>query len=287
MMPWVLGSMLGIGLLLIASPWLWPAMGRERRHTPLVAKARDELTLAGYPTVSLGVAAAVAVLLGAVTGFLTYAAIGLPVLAVLGGVAGLSVLPFVIHARATARRDHNRAVWPDVVDHLVASVRAGMALPEAVASLAEYGPTATQPAFAQFEVEYRRNGNFGASLDTLKTRLADPNADRLFETLRMAREVGGTDLPQVLRGLASYLRDDQALRGEVRARQSWVRNAARLGVVAPWALLLVLASKRETVIAFSTPTGTSLIVVGFVLTIIAYRVMVAIGRLPGERRWFR
>ncbi|HEU5222092.1 MAG TPA: type II secretion system F family protein [Candidatus Lumbricidophila sp.] len=286
-MPWVLGTTLGVGLLLMLSPWLWPRVGRTAQQPALLAKARDELTLAGYPSVSLGVAAAVAVLIGAFAGFITYAAIGLPVLAVIAAAVGAGVLPFVVHGRATVRRDQNRAVWPDVVDHLVASVRAGMALPESVASLAEFGPPATRSAFAQFEVEYRRNGNFGASLDALKSRLADPNADRLLETLRMAREVGGTDLPQVLRGLASYLRDDQAVRGEVRARQSWVRNAARLGVIAPWALLLVLSTKRETVVAFSTPAGTSLIVVGFVLTLVAYRVMIAIGRLPGERRWFR
>ena len=46
-------------------------------------------------------------------------------------------------------------------------------------------------------------------------RSADPVADRILETLRMAREVGGTELTTVLRSLASYLREDAAVRAEL------------------------------------------------------------------------
>ncbi len=103
----------------------------------------------------------------------------------------------------------------------------------------------------------------------------------------MAREVGGSDLTAVLRGLATYLREDAALRAEVVARQSWIRNAARLGVAAPWLLLLVLASRHETLVAYDSTAGSLLILVGVLVTFVAYRVMIALGRLPEERRWLR
>jgi tight adherence protein B len=73
----------------------------------------------------------------------------------------------------------------------------------------------------------------------------------------------------------------------VVARQSWIRNAARLGVAAPWLLLVVLASRRETLVAYDSAAGAALIVVGAVITVVAYRAMIALGRLPEERRWFR
>ena len=73
----------------------------------------------------------------------------------------------------------------------------------------------------------------------------------------------------------------------VIARQSWIRNAARLGVAAPWLLLLVLASRHETLVAYDSAAGTILILVGVVVTLVAYRTMIALGRLPEERRWFR
>jgi tight adherence protein B len=283
----VLGATLGLGLLLIVAPLLWPATGHERASAGLSRRLRDELSLAGLGDVPIAVIVVVCVLLAVVLAALAQAALQIPVLTAIAAVLGAALVPMLVQARATRRRASNRAVWPDVVDHLVASVRSGMSLPDSVGALAELGPAATRGAFAAFDADYRRTGNFSVCLDRLKTTLADPVADRILETLRMAREVGGSDVTAVLRGLAGYLREDAALRAEVAARQSWIRNAARLGVAAPWLLLLVLASRRETLAAYDSTAGVVLIVAGMIVTIVAYRAMIALGRLPEERRWFR
>jgi tight adherence protein B len=282
----VLGATLGLGLLLVVSPVLWPR-ARATRTAPILARrVRDELALAGLGDVPMAVVAAVGGVLALVGGALAQAVMQVPALTVIGSVLGAALIPMLVKARATRRRASNRAVWPDVVDHLVSSVRSGMSLPDSVSALAQLGPMATRSAFAAFEADYRRSGNFSMCLDRLKQTLADPVADRILETLRMAREVGGSDLTAVLRGLAGYLREDAALRAEVVARQSWIRNAARLGVAAPWLLLLVLASRHETLVAYDSAAGAALIVVGALVTVVAYRSMIALGRLPEERRWF-
>ncbi|GAA1765163.1 type II secretion system F family protein [Agromyces humatus] len=281
------GAVLGLGLLLVAAPFMWPARRRDRNASNLGAVIHGELALAGLGSVPIAVALAVSLALAVVAAAIAQAVFAVPVLTIVAGGLGFALIPALVRARAARRRAANRAVWPDVVDHLVASVRAGMSLPESVGALAELGPTATRTAFASFDREYRRTGNFSACLDRLKADLADPVADRILETLRMAREVGGSDVTAVLRGLAGYLREDASLRAEVVARQSWIRNAARLGVAAPWLLLVVLASRRETIVAYDSPAGTALIVVGLAVTLVAYRSMLALGRLPEERRWFR
>jgi tight adherence protein B len=130
-------------------------------------------------------------------------------------------------------------------------------------------------------------GNFAHSIDRLKNSLADPVADRILETLRMAREVGGSDLTVVLRSLAHWLRQDTAVRQEVEARQSWIVNAAKLGVAAPWLVLLLLASRPEAAHAYNTPAGLLVILGGLVVSVLAYRVMITLGKLPEERRWFQ
>ncbi len=150
------------------------------------------------------------------------------------GVLVLCLPSTVVVWRARAHRRATRVVWPDVVDHLVSAVRSGLALPDSVVTLAHSGPPITRTAFSDFERDYRMTGAFAPSLDRLKDRLADPVADRIIETLRMSREVGGNELTVVLHNLATYLRQDAAIRSEVEARQSWIVNAARLGVAAPW-----------------------------------------------------
>jgi len=283
----LLGAGLGLGLLLAVSPFVWPASRSRARRRTARSVARDELQLAGLGRVPLPVVVTVTVLFGLMFAGIAHATLGLAPITFMAGTVGLLLVPTAVHARAIARRMANQAVWPEVVDHLVAAVRAGMSLPDAIAALATLGPASTRPPFAAFEEEYRRTGVFAPALDGLKARLADPVADRILETLRMAREVGGTEITQVLRALSAALRDDAALRAEVRARQSWTRNAAKLGVAAPWLLLLLLATKPETLDAYDSAAGTALLLGGLVVTVVAYRAMVALGRIPGERRWFQ
>ncbi len=121
----------------------------------------------------------------------------------------------------------------------------------------------------------------------LKARLADPVADRIIEALRLAREVGGNDLGRLLRTLGGFLRTDLRTRGELEARQSWTVNAARLAVAAPWIVLALLASRPEATAAFRTGAGAAVLAIGALSSVIAYRLMVAIGRLPDERRVLR
>jgi tight adherence protein B len=283
----VLGSLLGAGLVLLSAPLFWPADETVSREGRLMAGWRARLAQAGFGTVPLSVFAALSGILAVAAAALAEAILGVRAITVVAGVVWLILPTLIVLWRARARRRLNRAVWPDVVDHLVSAVRSGLALPDAVSSLAQAGPVVTRTAFAEFEREYRSTGNFGYSVDRLKAALADPFADRLLETLRMAREVGGSDLTVVLRSLSSWLRQEAAVRAEVEAKQSWVVNAARLGVAAPWIVLVLISSRPEAAQAYNTAAGTGVILGGLTVSVLAYRVMLALGRLPEERRWFQ
>ncbi|TWE09422.1 type II secretion system F family protein [Rudaeicoccus suwonensis] len=196
--------------------------------------------------------------------------------------------PFaVVNSRARRRRAALREVWPDVVDHISSAVRAGLALPESLSQLSVRGPEELRPAFAEFAHDYQGSGRFHECLDALKVRLGDPVADRLIESLRIAREVGGTDLGKLLRTLSTFLRDDARTRAELEARQSWTVNAARLAVAAPWIVLAMLATRGGSLAAYREPAGVMVLAVGTAITFVAYQVMRRIGRLPVEERVMR
>ena len=148
------------------------------------------------------------------------------------------------------------------------------------------GPARTAAGVRLFAGDVAASGHFDSSAQRLKAALADPVADRIVETLRMARQVGGTELTPVLRALAASVRADAALRAEVEARQSWIRGAAVLGVAAPWVILALLRCARRAREAYSSPEGVALILAGAAVSFVAYRVMLRIGRLPEPRRWF-
>lgn len=190
-------------------------------------------------------------------------------------------------ARLSPRARRERAeAWPDAVDHIASGVRAGMSLPESLIAVADRGPESLRPAFAAFGRHYESSGRFGDALDQLKASLADPTGDRVVESLRLAREVGGGDLGRLLRSVSSFLRDDLRLRGEVEARQSWTVAAARLAAAAPWIVLALVSFQPGAFAQYASATGGVIIVVGGFVSVVSYRLMVRLGRLPDERRVF-
>ena len=199
-----------------------------------------------------------------------------------------TAIPFlIISSRARNRRTRLREVWPEAVDTLVSGVRAGMSLPEALTNLGERGPEAVRPQFRAFATDYAASARFDNSLDRLKARFADPVADRIVEALRLAHEVGGTDLGTLLRSLSQMLREDMRTRGELEARQSWTVNGAKVAVAAPWLVLALLSSRPQAAAAYATTAGAVVLLVGAVVSVVAYRLMLRLGRLPEEERTLR
>ena len=141
--------------------------------------------------------------------------------------------------------------------------------------------------FRHFGEDYRSTGRFAESLDRLKEALADPVGDRVVEALRLARDVGGTDLGRLLRTLSTFLREDARTRAELETRQGWTVNAARLALCSPWALLLLLSLQPETVRAYDSTAGALVLLVGGGTSLVAYRIMLRVARLPDERRVLR
>lgn len=282
----IVGLLLGAGLVCIWWSW-WPLTPRRDRPGRRQSKLTDLLVQAGMPTItptavlttSLGVAVVVGVVVLGLTGSVTIAAAF--------GLLSLLAPQAYIRVRARRRRVALRELWPDAVDDLASAIRAGMSLPEAVGSLAERGPEQLRGAFAEFAEDYSATGRFIDALDRLKIRLADPVADRLIESLRLTREVGGTDLGRLLRTLSQFLRQDLRARGELEARQSWTVNGARLAAAAPWLILAMLSTRPQTVEAFNTAVGALVLLIGGVASVGAYLVMVRLGRLPEDERVMR
>ncbi|MDQ2756851.1 MAG: type II secretion system F family protein [Actinomycetota bacterium] len=284
-----IGLLLGVGLFCI---WwsCWPpdpGPARVRSRPGPMARLGDEIAQAGLssftPTSLVGLSLGSAALV-----FLVFAAGTrvVPVAIAFAVIAGWAPVA-VVRMRARKRRAQLRDLWPDAVDNIASAVRAGLALPEALSQLAIRGPEELRPAFAAFAEDYRSSGRFHECLDRLKDRLSDPVGDRLVESLRIAREVGGADLGRLLRTLSTFLREDARTRAELETRQGWTVNAARLASAAPWVVLAMLSSQSASLQAYSRPAGVVVLAVGAAVTVAAYRIMVRIGRLPEDERVLR
>lgn len=282
-----LGLLFGVGVTL--------AWRSGKRRPPRRAKTRpttteligDLLAQAGIESVSprqligssVGLALVVFVVSSAVSRTL-------PIAIAFAGFAALAPVS-VVRYRRGKRRTELRDLWPEAVDNLASGVRAGLSLPEALTQLGVRGPVELRRPFQRFGADYRATGRFSECLDRLKVALADPTGDRIVESLRLARDVGGTDLGRLLRTLSAFLREDARTRAELETRQGWAVNGARIAVAAPWLLLGILSLNPRSVQAYNSAAGTVVLAAGAGVSIVAYRVMLRIGRLPVEERVLR
>ncbi len=278
------GALVGLGVGLGALLVLLGATSTRSDREARVSRLRRLIDRAGLERVGPSGVIGACVGLAIVAGLLVLAISGVAVVGALAAVVAGYLPLAVLRRRARSRSVALRSAWPDAVDMLGSAVRAGMSLPEAVIDMGIRGPEALRPAFTAFAADYRASGSFALALERLKESLRDPVADRVIVSLGIAREVGGSDLGRVLATLSDFLRQDARARGEIEARQSWTVNAARVAVAAPWITLLLLCTRPETVAAYSTPAGAAILIGSAALSVVAYRVMTAIGRLPDEPR---
>lgn len=276
----LVGLGFGIGLMLCWSAFFLPRQPKP----PRPGRLRPVLDQAGLESVSVPSFLALCVLLGLGVGFVLAALTGTPPVALAFAAMAAWVPVSVVTARRRRRLREYAEVWPEAVDNLASAVRAGLSLPDALSNLGVRGPEPLRPAFDRFALDYQVSGQFGQSLDRLKDRLADPVADRVVEGLRIAREVGGGELGRLLRNLSAYLRDEQRTRSEMESRQAWTVNGARLAVAAPWVVLLFLAGQPEVIQRYNSTAGVVVLAFGGAACVVAYRLMMRIGRLPVERR---
>lgn len=277
------GLLLGSGLFLI---WwsLWVPGERERPVIRRDSALRQLIARSGVQRVNPSGVVMAMVFSAAIVFILAFALTRTVTIAACFGLFG-AVLPLaMLRWRAAKRAVLLRDVWPDAVDHLRSAIRAGLTLPEALVQLAEKGPESLRPPFHEFARDYRAGMRFTDALDRLKYRMADPVADRLVAALRLTREVGGADIGNLLSTLSEFLREDARTRSELEARQSWTVNAARLGVAAPWVVLLLLGSQPSAVAAYQSATGVAVLVVGLCVSVVCYQLMLRIGSLPRDQR---
>jgi tight adherence protein B len=177
-------------------------------------------------------------------------------------------------------------VWPEVTDHLISALHSGMSLSEALVGLSTRGPVAVRPHFQIFKESLLSTGDFTNAVETLRDRFSSHGSDQIFEAIMLAKSLGGSELLQVFRTLGEFLRQDLAVRKEIEIKHSWIKNSAHLSSAAPWLLLLLLSSQPSTARAFSQPSGAAILLVGLVLTGVAYFWMGKLGKLPVAPRVF-
>lgn len=174
--------------------------------------------------------------------------------------------------------------WPDVVDNLASAIRSGLSLPQAMMALQESAQENLSQALSIFTQSYRVSGDFNLAMFNLSEELKSPEADTFVSALILANDLGGSELGILLRSLSDSLRTQNSLSGEIRARQSWTVNGAKLAIAAPWLTVAVLSMRADARQIYFSSGGLWLLEICALFSTFAYWLMRRIRKLPSNSR---
>ncbi|HWW83176.1 MAG TPA: type II secretion system F family protein, partial [Vicinamibacterales bacterium] len=219
--------------------------------------------------VTVGAVVLMSIFIAAVCGAVVARLTGIPPIALMAALLGLTI-PFVLLRRlAAARIAKLDEQFPEAMDLMARSLRAGHALTTALQNV---GEEIADPVGAEFRLLFEQQ-NYGMSLpDALKAlagRLPILDA-RFFVTAVLTQRETGGNLSEVLDNLSAVIRERFQVKREVRVISAhgritgWVLSLLPAAV----ALALMIVSPEHIKLLFEDPLGVNLVIGAVVLQVI-------------------
>lgn len=211
------------------------------------------------------------------------------------GVLGLAlcfaVLIMVIWLEAirtvgSARQKRLDLIWPSIFDALKTGSQAGLLMAEQVEYLATDGPEQLRREFALLSKDLERGIDSDAALANFRGRVGSRSGDFLAIVMSLTQEIGGRGEAANWEQAAKDIRLEQVVLSQVRAKQSWVLASAKIALLAPWLICVLLLNLEQNRAAFASPQGSLVLVFGLVLSLCAYFLTGVLGKLRLPERVF-
>lgn len=195
------------------------------------------------------------------------------------------ILEFV-SLRAKGRSDAIAKLWPEVIESLQSAATSGISLIDSFSELGKSGPLQIRKQFSGFVQRIDNGESFENALAALKIEIGQLHADRLIELSRIVHISGGAGYLESLREQAQITRSEIATWGELESKQGWVTGTAKLALIAPWIIISFLTSRPENVEIYNTEEGLTILLVGLIVSLLAYRLIGFLGNLTRPQRVF-
>jgi Flp pilus assembly protein TadB len=199
--------------------------------------------------------------------------LGAFVLGIVGGIVGAALgwlgCRMFRQMRTSRRCRAFETQLPDALHLLASSLRAGLALNSAIATLVREGLEPVSTEFGRAVHEVRLGSTLEDSLDGIVRRTDSADMALVVVALRTAREVGG-NLAEVLQTTATTMRERAEVRGQIRTLSAEGRFSAKVLVALPLLMGAYLLAFKRTYLAplYTTGTGIALLVAGCALLVL-------------------
>ena len=190
----------------------------------------------------------------------------------------------LLNQRKTKMQDQKMQQWTLLIDDLTSGVRAGLTIGEALAQALQNCEEPLRSDFQEAILEINRSGQASKVISILKNQITDAVGVATLKLLQVVLKTGANDLATSLSILSNSSRENHNLIQELKAKQSWVLNGARISVISPWLVLLALWTQESVRNAYQNLIGQLILILVAVVGLFGYLVMKRIGRIDVFRK---
>jgi tight adherence protein B len=190
----------------------------------------------------------------------------------------------LLNQRKIKMQDQKMQQWTLLIDDLTSGVRAGLTISEALAQALQNCEEPLRSDFQEAILEINRSGQVSKVISILKNQITDTVGVATLKLLQVVLKTGANDLATSLSILSNSSRENHNLIQELKAKQSWVLNGARISVISPWLVLLALWTQESVRNAYQNLIGQLILILVAVVGLFGYLVMKRIGRIDVFRK---
>ena len=198
---------------------------------------------------------------------------------VLIGIGAIALLVYEFRSiRRSVVRKRVRAALPGFVELYSSAIQSGINPTDAFSYLSEFQIDGLQNELRELQSMLNRGASFEQGLNEFRNRLAVPEVDRFVAILKLSHAAGGQNLVSNLKTLSDELHSVISSEGAIEARLGAVLIVAKFGLLAPWVLVAVLSVNSQSRLAYLSNSGGLLLLVGFLVSVVAYRLVMFAGK---------
>jgi tight adherence protein B len=199
----------------------------------------------------------------------------LPVFAslVIAAIATFAPYGYILHLR-TKRFEKFREAFPDVLDSLSRAMRAGSPFSASMEAVMDETPPVVASELRRASIEANLGLGWQRALENLGQRVPMLEVNLFVAAVQLHSRTGGK-LSEVLGGLAENMREEGALRGEVRAMAAYGKLSGLILTILPVgiAAMMMLVNPSYMVTLWEHPMGKNLIAAAGVCLLLAHLVI--------------
>lgn len=179
-----------------------------------------------------------------------------------------------------------QASWPQFEELYISALQSGISIADAFSYAQEFEIPNLAAPLKKLLSELDRGIALQQALMTFKRELNIGFADLFIEIVSISHQTGSQNLIAALQDHVESVRFELTALGNSTARNGAILTVAKLGLLAPWVLFGVLCVNEKNRLAYSSVGGGLLLLGGFSVSLLAYRLVVMAGKLQPLPRVF-